>query len=438
MSLKPHVLLATTCRWFSTARIAVAFANLDCDVEVICPGGHPLLKTDAISKHHRYHGLRPLDSLGTAIRGGKPDIVIPCDDLATLHLHHLYFDGTKSSDICALLERSLGRPENFDLIDSKSRFMALAVEQNVRVPETSVVDTLEDVHHWIGQNGLPAVLKADRTWGGVGIRILTSFQQVERDFQKLKAAPLAARALKRAVANRDTTMILPSLRRDRPTVSIQRYIAGRDATSTVATWRGNTLAGISFKVLEKGDPTGPSSVLKLIENAEMSAALKRMVDTLGLSGLYGFDFILEEHTGNAYLIEMNPRATQTSHLCLGPGRNLVASLCAALREIPVQEAPTITEKDTIALFPQEWHRNPSSEFLKTAYHDVPWDQPELVRTSIKSRTREASWWSSQGWIERIARLRQRREPKPSASTALDGSVSISTVLCPRPRDQYPK
>jgi ATP-grasp domain len=437
--MNPHVLLATTCRWFSTARLAVAFANFGCRVEVVCPSGHPLLKTNAISQHYRYHGVRPLDSFRAAIRGGEPDIVIPCDDLATLHLHHLYFDEACSSDICALLERSLGRPDNFPLIDSKSRFMTLAAEQDVRVPDTSVVESLTDVRAWLDQNGLPAVLKADGTWGGVGIRIAKSVQEAERAFQRLKARPLAARALKRAIANRDTTLLLPYLRRDRAIVSIQRYVSGRDATSTVASWQGSVLAGLSFEVLEKGDPTGPSSVLKVVENREMSAAVKKMVARLGLSGFYGFDFVIEERTGNAYLIEMNPRATQTSHLCFGPGRHLTASIFAALQEQPVREMPSVTEKDTIALFPQEWHRSPKSEYLRTAYHDVPWDQPELLRTSIKSRTREASWWSShEKWTEMAARLRQRREPSRSSAKVSNAPASVSTVLCTRTRDQYPK
>jgi hypothetical protein len=114
---------------------------------------------------------------------------------------------------------------------------------------------------------------------------------------------------------------------------------------------------------------------------------------------------------------------------------LTASICAALQEQPVREMPSVTEKDTIALFPQEWHRNPQSEFLRSAYHDVPWDQPALLRTSIKSRTREASWWSShEKWTEMAARLRQRREPNRSSSKVSNAPApaSVSTVL--RTRD----
>jgi hypothetical protein len=34
--------------------------------------------------------------------------------------------------------------------------------------------------------------------------------------------------------------------------------------------------------------------------------------------------------------------------------------------------------DTIAYFPQAWHWDPKSELLQKSYHDVPWEEPELV------------------------------------------------------------
>lgn len=47
------------------------------------------------------------------------------------------------------------------------------------------------------------------------------------------------------------------------------------------------------------------------------------------------------------------------------------------------EPQTIIEKEQlVALFPQEWRRDPSSENLHKIYHDVPWDDPELIRAYI--------------------------------------------------------
>jgi hypothetical protein len=124
---------------------------------------------------------------------------------------------------------------------------------------------------------------------------------------------------------------------------------------------------------------------------------------LNLSGLHGFDFMLEEQTGNAYLIEMNPRATQVGHLALGQGRDIPAALYAVLSGKVVQPAPKVTENATIALFPQEWMRDPASAFLRSAYHDIPWEEPELVRDCVSNRRKQSAWYS-----------RSDRKPAPSA------------------------
>ena len=34
--------------------------------------------------------------------------------------------------------------------------------------------------------------------------------------------------------------------------------------------------------------------------------------------------------------------------------------------------------EMIALFPNEWMRDPHSPFLRSAYHDVPFDDPALI------------------------------------------------------------
>jgi hypothetical protein len=94
---------------------------------------------------------------------------------------------------------------------------------------------------------------------------------------------------------------------------------------------------------------------------------------------------LEAQTGNAYLIEINPRTTQVGHLRLGLGRDLPAALHAAISGGVVCETTKVTESDTIAFFPQEWLRNPGSAFLTSGHHDVPWEEPELVRLCLRKK-----------------------------------------------------
>jgi len=122
----------------------------------------------------------------------------------------------------------------------------------------------------------------------------------------------------------------------------------------------------------------------------MSAA-EKIARRLNLSGLCGLDFMLEAATGHAYLIEINPRSTQVGHLSLGPGRDIPAALFAAVTGQEPHTAAPLTTNDTIALFPQEWIRDSASPYLRSAYHDVPWEEPELIRACIQARKKQQNW-----------------------------------------------
>jgi hypothetical protein len=175
------------------------------------------------------------------------------------------------------------------------------------------------------------------------------------------------------------------LLRQRRTINAQAFIAGREATSTVLCWQGGVLASLHFEVLHTAYSSGPATVVKLIQNTEMQEAAEKIIGRLNLSGFQGFDFVFDGSTGNPYLIEMNPRVTQAGHLTLGAGRDIPAALYGTLTGELVRPAPILTDNDTIAYFPQEWLRDPASSFLKSAYHDVPWDEPDLVRACVGPR-----------------------------------------------------
>jgi Carbamoyl-phosphate synthase L chain, ATP binding domain len=398
--VKPTVLLATTSRWYPIARLAMALANAGCEVEAVCPAQHPLYKTRSVHQSHVYYGLAPLISFARAIAITKPDFIVSGDDLTTRHLHRLYAKeqngGKTGSPICALIERSLGAPEGFPVVNARAAFMDLAHQEGLRVPPTQVIRNTDDLRTWVARMGLPVVLKANGTAGGDGVRIAHTLTEAEHALNELQAPPLLARAVKRALLDQDKTLVWPSILRRRPVVNAQSFVAGREATSTFVCWKGAVLASLHFEVVNKASARGHASVVRLIENAEMSAAVESMARRLSLSGLCGIDFMLEAETGNAYLIEINPRSTQVGHLSLGPGRDIPAALYAALSGEAVQPAPKVTEKDTIALFPQEWIRDPESPFLRSAYHDIPWEEPELVRDCVRNRQKQSAWYSRHG------------------------------------------
>jgi hypothetical protein len=399
--VKPTVLIVTTTNWVPTARLAVALGKAGFEVEAICPKGHPLEQTRSASRTHAYQGLRPLRSLARAIAAAKPDLVVPGEDLAVRHLHELhrqresYARGANVSglELGHLIERSLGPAAAFPITQARTPFMKLAEEEGIRVPSTSVLQSGEEVKHWIERCGLPAVLKADGSSGGEGVRIVRTPAEGELAFRDLHSPPLLARALKRALWDRDRTLLWPSLLRRRPTVCGQAFVAGHEATSAIVCWKGKVLASLHFEVLRKGHAAGHATVVRLIEHPEMASAVEKIVRRMELSGVCGFDFMLETSTGNAYLIEINPRATQVGHLTLGAGRDLPAALYSAVSGQPVRVAPAVTENSTIALFPHEWARDPQSQYLRTGYHDVPWDTPELVEVCIRRSRKQSKWYT---------------------------------------------
>ncbi len=50
----PGILLTATLRWPIAARLAIAFANMGCRVEAVCPRQHPVTRTRAIRRIYPY------------------------------------------------------------------------------------------------------------------------------------------------------------------------------------------------------------------------------------------------------------------------------------------------------------------------------------------------------------------------------------------------
>jgi len=403
----------------------MALASAGCKVEAVCPKLHPVRKTRSVGRTHVYYGLAPLSSFARAIAIAQPDFIVSGDDLATRHLHRLYAherrNGKTDSPICDLIERSLGSPESFAVVDARAAFMDLAHQEGLRAPATEVIRNTDDLSAWVARRGLPVVLKANGTSGGDGVRIAYTQTEAERFFRELHAPPLLARAAKRAVVDQDKTLVWPSILRRRPVVNAQAFVAGREATSTIICREGAVLASLHLEVVNKASSKGHATVVRVIENAEMSAAAEKMARRLNLSGLYGFDFMLEAETANAYLIEINPRSTQVGHLSLGPGRDIPAALYAALSGKAVEAAPKITEKDTIALFPQEWIRDPESPFLRSAYHDIPLEEPELIRDCVSNYQKQSAWYSRS---DRNPVSSAPRSSQPTAAPAKHHAVGL--------------
>lgn len=391
----PRVLIAATLRWPLAARLAIAFRALNCPVQAWCQPGHPLEKTRAVERIHHSSTLAPQRSLRVAIRAAAPDLVIPCDDDAAIHLHgiHQRSDGG-SEPLRRLIERSLGTPASCALATTRGELMRLAQGAGLRVPVTAQLRTPGDLDAWGACGGFPAVIKIDRSWGGLGVTVVRDLAQARAALHRA-THPSALRALSRWLLRRDPSGLLRRLAGAQPGVTIQTYISGRPANRAVACWRGEVLAGINVVALRTLTPTGPASVVRVVENAEMADTARRLVRVLGLSGFCGLDFVVETSSGAAWLIEVNPRATPVCHLGRETGQDLPAALRARLLGKPTPASTKAIRAEPIALFPGELCRDPASPFLRASFHDVPWGESELVRDCLDAP------WEERGLAARL-------------------------------------
>jgi len=283
--------------------------------------------------------------------------------------------------MAALIERSLGSPDSHPIVSSRYDLLRIAREERVRVPDTKLINTLDDLKSWQGEQTLPWVLKADGTFGGRGVRIAYNRKQAEQFFLEMNRPHRTTRVIKRLIVNRDPFWLRPWWKRSRPAVIAQSHIQGRPANCAVVCWEGRVLAGIGVEVVSSDGLTGPANVVRIVANSEMLLSAERITRRLGLSGFVGFDFMIEGGSGATYLVEMNPRCTPLSHLQLGKGRDLVGALSAQLSGQRFREMPPVTHKDLIAYFPQAWICN--SEFLQSSYQDIPREEPDLVQELLR-------------------------------------------------------
>jgi carbamoylphosphate synthase large subunit len=387
------VLIVAAKWWALSARLAAALQRHGCRVAAVCPAGHPLTHVSGIRRFYRYRGIFSLSSVQRALEEFQPDVVIPCDDGVVAQLHALH---ELDRSLRPLIERSLGPPESYSVVESRHRFLSTALESDICVPETRRVDKAEDLVRWHADTGSAAVLKVDGESGGNGVRISHSLDESLAAWRALRAPRSFATACKRLAIDRDPLALWFYQRRSAREVTVQKFIPGRPANSMLVCWRGELLSIASVVVVAAEGPTGAATIVRVIENERMRKAAECVVSRLSLSGFYGLDFIIESATGVPYLIEMNPRCTQLGHIEFAGQGCLAGVLSAALRGEPRPPAQNPVPGDTIALFPQALAAGDACRpHLDASYHDVPLEEPQLLgELMLKS-------WPQRRWGARL-------------------------------------
>ncbi len=251
---------------------------------------------------------------------------------------------------------------------------------DVHVPRTDRIESIRALKDWAAAYGLPALLKLDGSTGGKDVVLVADHAAIVPAILEMRLRRSGARRLKDALQNQDVEPLVGHLRGDAPGVSVQSFVAGRLANCSVACWRGEALASIAVEVVRAKTQFGSATVVRPVEGRAMKAAAHSIVRHLQLSGICGFDFVLDDASERAQLIEINPRATQISHMALDSAIDLPSALRRALDEESVEaEAAFAPPPAEVALFPQEWLRDPNSAYLTGPQYDVPYEEPEFIK-----------------------------------------------------------
>jgi glutathione synthase/RimK-type ligase-like ATP-grasp enzyme len=360
-------------------------------VATLTPHGNPARRLRRVRDHFSYRlGSRGASTL-RAIVQWSPDFLVATDDLTVEDLHALHRRMAASTapsrrHIADLIEVSLGAAAGFPVARNKSDFIARAGTEGMRCPNTVIIPA-DGAFLPPAELSYPVVVKADNSYGGLCVRIADSEAAMRAAVWELQTPAGWHSRLRRLAgailgSHAFAALELP-LRR---TISLQQYIKGRSCNRAVVCWEGKVLAGISVEAVEVTHEHGPSSVVRPIDHPEMTKAAEHMVKCLNLSGFVGFDFVLDS-SNRAWALEMNPRVTPICHLSPANGTNLAWSLYRQMTGLAPLPAPVSTDCDPIALFPGEIIRSPSGAYIQSCHHDVPWNEPELVRGILSQALR---------------------------------------------------
>jgi ATP-grasp domain len=386
------VLIVATHVWPAAARTSIALAQVGFSVASIAPAQSLVRLVTCVARYYTYAPKQALDSIANAIQSWQPDLLVCTDDQAVKHLHDLHAQASKLPDAAGaslrhLIELSLGNPSSFPAAAQKSLFMTLATSAGVRCPKTWLISNDRDDLS-IPHVSYPIMVKSDGTFGGRGVRRVENENQARTAIVEFTLPLDFPDRIKRALAK---FIVLSRIKLSRRrTVCLQEEVIGQPANRAVVCCKGKVLAGISVEALETEHDLGPASIVRLIHNHEMTAIAQTMVERFQLSGFIGFDFVLDSKNA-AWLIEMNPRVTPICHLHLEDGTSLPASLFAEMTGTAAIPNAPVVNAETVVLFPGgfgKMHRDYDlSSIYMSSYHDVPWDEPELIRACIHGTNR---------------------------------------------------
>ena len=372
------ILASTATSWLGTARMPRDLAHAGFRVVLVAPEGSLARSSRYVHRLHpvsaRTGALAWIDAFADAVLRERPRIVLPCDDTAFGLLQQIvaapprHLDAARQLDLAALVVRSLGDPAHYAVSVDKTRVCAAAEAAGVRVPPYHVVETAAAALEFARIHGWPVVLKRAQSSAGEGVAICTDSRALARAFEALPGAATSG------------------LQAMRPRLVVQGHIHGRTRYFAGTAWQGSLLCGYAVDKLA-GEARGAASVVRYFRCDALEASAATLASVFGASGIFAPEYIVDERTGDAYLVEINRRVTPGTHRGAFIGMSSAVALAAALGDMPSPQRTRLDDNEVhvYVSFPHEWLRDPGSPYLRDHPVDVPWDEPGLMAAMLALR-----------------------------------------------------
>lgn len=320
----------------------------------------------------RFTFVEWLQYVATAVRSVRPGWILPGDDVSLRLMMEVACAPPANmvpevrDELTALIVRSLGDPAHYlDSVD-KTRLMPIARALGVDVPEGDAVADEDDAARLASDLGYPVIVRPAYGHAGRGIAKCRDEQAVREAMRAIVPPPGWAPSSGRAAL-------------------VQRIVVGENHNRPALAWDGREIAGFTrMSVRKYPEPDGPGAVSRYVDVPAITAANRKLLEALDVTGFAGTQFLVEKDTGRAFLIEINRRMTPATHTGAQVGVDLAAAFAACARGQPWTGPTESTAGDgfTLALFPMEWMRDPTSPLLNSLPNDVPWDDPAVVRAFL--------------------------------------------------------
>ena len=247
-----RILVVATNKWPSVGRLVSALIKVGFEVAVVCPAGSPIRFIKNLGARYEYRSWSSLTSIKTAITEAGRRLLLVCNDnLAICELHEIHRQASveintpESPYLIKLIESSLGDRRLFPVSLSKSRLMLAAEELGIRCPSTIVVSNYDDIDRQLNGIVFPVLVKLDRSWGGLGVRLARNKQELLLAVLELSFPHQWPQSLKRLAA-RIIQHLPDRCRLALPkNINIQKYIGGRPASRSGNLLAWNSLSGAS-------------------------------------------------------------------------------------------------------------------------------------------------------------------------------------------------